>query len=134
MTALLDANVVLRHLLADEAAQSPRATALVAALGGGERRAILIEPVVFETVYVLERQVGYQRNVVRDLVKGLFDLRGLVVINKSLLIAALDLHADRSVSLVDAYVAVQAFRESPSEVISFDRDFDRIPCVTRVEP
>ena len=38
-----------------------------------------------------------------------------------------------NVDFGDAYIAALAL-ESDGQVISFDRDFDRIPGVTRVEP
>jgi predicted nucleic acid-binding protein len=130
---VLDANVVLRHLLDDHAEQSPRARETLAALASGERRAILPEPVIFEAVFTLERRQGRSRQLVRDQMRELIELPGVTVPNKGLLLDALDVHAQLSISLVDAYIATMAL-ESDGQVISFDRDFDRIPGVTRVEP
>jgi predicted nucleic acid-binding protein len=130
---VLDANVVLRHLLDDHAEQSPRARATLAALASGEQRAILPEPVIFEAVFTLERRQGQSRQLVRDQIRELIELPGVTVPNERLLLDALDIHAQLSISLVDAYVAAFAL-ESDGQVMSFDRDFDRIPGVTRVEP
>jgi predicted nucleic acid-binding protein len=130
---VLDANVVLRHLLDDHAEQSPRARTTLAALASGEQRAILPEPVIFEAVFTLERRQGRSRQLVRDQMRELIELPGMTVPNKRLLLDALDIHAQLSISLVDAYIAALALA-SDGQVISFDRDFDRIPGVTRVEP
>jgi len=47
---------------------------------------------------------------------------------------AFALFVDRNVSFADAFHAVLARHLDPPEVISYDRDFDTIPGIRRLEP
>ena len=53
--AFLDTNVILRHLLADHAEQSPKATAYLARVEQGEIQVYIADTVIFEAVFTLER-------------------------------------------------------------------------------
>lgn len=102
-------------------------------LGSGVLQVTIPEPVIFEVVFTLERRERHSRSLVRDLVVELMRRPGVTVPNRDILAAALDLHAERGISLVDAYICIVA-RDGDSRVISFDRGFDRIPGLARIEP
>ena len=63
-------------------------------------------------------------------------MRGLSLPSKLLLLDALDRFAaaSRKVSFVDLYVALDAQSRGISEIYSWDKDFDRIEGITRIEP
>lgn len=131
MTGLLDANVILRHLLGDVPEQSSAATELIYRIARDEFQAELADAIVFEVVFTLERTYKLSRGRARELILPLLGLPGMSA-NPELL-AALDMHVERKLSLPDAYLIVRALQGS-GQVISFDRDFDRIPGLQRIEP
>ena len=45
-----------------------------------------------------------------------------------------DLHADLNLSFADAYHAALIEQHGLEEIVSFDRGFDRVPGLRRVEP
>jgi predicted nucleic acid-binding protein len=61
-------------------------------------------------------------------------LPGLTIPGQSAVRAALDLYVDLNISYGDALTAVEMAGRGLSEVVSFDRDFDRVPWLRRVEP
>ena len=90
-----------------------------------------------EVVYVLSSRVlyGFSRQEVHTKLGYLLSLPGIVVENKSRCVRALDLYVEQNrLSYVDALVAAAAMEQAPSEVYSFDRGFDRIEGLTRLEP
>ena len=64
----------------------------------------------------------------------ILDLPGVEVMDEVALRHAVDLWAQGRLDFADAYLAALAGRVSDSGVLSFDRDFDRVPGVTRVGP
>jgi predicted nucleic acid-binding protein len=132
--SFLDTNVLLRHLLADHPAQSPRATAYLRRVEDGELRVHLADTVVFETVFTLERSYHCSKESIRAALLPLIDLPGFVLPGKRRFHQVFDLYVDLDVSIAAAYHAVELLHRGLNEVTSFDRHFDRIPGVTRMEP
>ena len=131
----VDTNVFLRHLLADHPEQSPRALALFRAVEAGGRSVWTTHLVVAELVFVLQGQ-HYQlpRPQIASLLLSLFDLPHLKVPQKAVLRRAFELYLEHTIDFIDCYHAAFVLHRTGSEVISFDRDFDRIRGVSRVEP
>jgi predicted nucleic acid-binding protein len=135
MTApLLDTNVLLRHLLQDHSEHSPRATALVQRVENGELEVQLTELVLLETVFTLQRHKRVARDAIRQEVGRLLSLPGLLLPGKNRWYAILDGYALGGLSFVDSYLLEMMKRHNTTEIISFDRGFDNITAVTRIEP
>jgi predicted nucleic acid-binding protein len=130
----LDTNVFLRHLLGDDPAQSPRATAYVRAIEQGQSRARISDIVIFEVVFTLER--GYRRSKaeIQSAVLPLIELPGIVLPGKRKFREVFRLYVERNISFADAYHVVLMQSLGLGRIISFDRDFNRIATLERVEP
>ena len=61
-------------------------------------------------------------------------LEGLTLPNKPTYYEALDLFVAHNIDFVDALNVAHMNRLGITEILSFDRDFDRVPNITRVEP
>jgi predicted nucleic acid-binding protein len=130
----LDTNILLRHFLQDHPEHSPRASDYLARIERGEIEVHIAETVVFETVFMLERRYKRAKLAIREAVLSLIELPGVILPGKQDLREMLDLYVDLNVSIVDAYHAVTMKRLGLGEIVTFDRDFDRFPGITRVEP
>jgi predicted nucleic acid-binding protein len=131
----LDINVLLRHVLNDDPVQSPRATALLLAIQRGERSAQLSEPAIFETVFSLQRKEGFDRRGISRRVLALMLLPGIGFSDKGLYWRVFDLYRTRpGLSFPDCYHVALMERQGGSAIFSFDRGFDRVPGVHRIEP
>jgi predicted nucleic acid-binding protein len=131
--AQLDSNVLLRHLLADHETHSPRATALLSRVSSGSLTVEFAETTLFEVVFTLYRSYKKDRIEIVESLTSFLVLSGVRFPENRRALAALNLFGQFSMDFGDAYIAALAL-ESDGQVISFDRDFDRIPGVTRVEP
>lgn len=130
----LDTNILLRHLLQDHQEQSPRCTAYLARIEQGELKARIADTVVFETVFTLQRQYRHSKDAIRDAVLPLIELPGIVLPGKRALRRVFDLYVDLNISFADAYHAVLMKRLALDEIVSYDKQFDRVPDITRSEP
>src|SRR3954451_18378399 len=130
----LDTIIFLRHLLGDDPAQSPRATAYFRAIDQGRSRARISDIVIFEVVFTLER--GYRRSKaeIQSAVLPLLELPGLVLEGKRKFRDVFRLYVEQNISFADAYHVVMMRKLGLTEAISFDRDFNRIDTIQRVEP
>lgn len=132
--AWLDANVILRFLTQDPPDQAAQATALFASVEANRIRVRLDDVIVCECVWVLE---SFYRHAKTDIAATLGDLLmspGVLVGDPHLLLAALDVYASHNVDFTDALLAMRAIDSGVPLVCSFDRHFDRLTGVTRMEP
>ena len=133
-TQFLDTNVLIRHFLGDHAIQSPRATEFVRGIERGDVEIHTADTVVFEVVFILERHYHRLKAEIRDAVMDLIDLPNVVLTSKRYLHEVFDLYVDRNLPFADAYHVVQMRRLGLTEIVSFDREYDRVPGIARIEP
>ena len=133
--ALLDTNILLRHVLNDNPTQSPRATALIRAIERGDRAVRLADTVVFETAFTLEKVYRVPRVAIRDALQPVLDLPGVVLPGKRGCRRVFDLYVRHpGLSFADCYHLILLQRLKLAEIISFDQKVGRVPGVTRAEP
>ena len=132
--AFLDTNIILRHLLADHDDQSPRATQFLRRIESGDVRVVSSHIVFFEAVFTLQRTYRQPKAAISEALLALIDLPGIRMNGKPLLREAMRIFVDANVSFADAYHAALMNDQGVSEVISFDKDFDRIAGIRRTEP
>ncbi len=133
--ALLDTNVLLRHVLADHLDHSPRTTALIAAIERGERAVRLADTVVFAAAFTLEKTYGAPRAAVRDALQPLLDLPGMVLPGKRVYAQVFELWTrEPGLSFADCYHLCLARQLGLPAILSFDRKVNRLPGVAPIEP
>jgi len=132
----IDANVFIRHLTRDD---PEKAQACFDLLQRAERREITLttsESVITEVVYVLSSKQIYNlpREQIRALLYPLLSLPGLNLPHRGMYLRALDLYATYRIDFEDAIIVAQMERQKITELYSYDRDFDDVAGITRLEP
>jgi uncharacterized protein len=130
----LDTNIFLRHLLNDHEDHSPRSTAYLERVERGEFRVQTADTVVFEVVFTLQSFYRQPKDLIRDLVLPLIELPGIELPGKPLFRRAFSYYVDQNLPFADAYHAALMERAGIAEVVSFDRHFDRVGGIQRIEP
>lgn len=130
----IDTNILVRHFTQDNAILSPRATAYLLRIEQGEITIRLADTVVFETVFLLERTYKQPKRLIRTALRDLLNMPSVVVPNRARLRGALDFYVNLNISFADAYHAILMAEDGLNEVASFDRHFDRVPGIRRIEP
>ena len=94
------------------------------------------EAVVAEVVFVLssKRLYNLPREKIRELLYPLLKLPGLRLPQRKTLLRALDLYVSYQTDFEDALVVAQMERQKISELYSYDREFDDMSGITRLEP
>lgn len=131
----LDTNILLRYFTRDDAQKARQALALLQRIERGEERVETSLPVIFETVFTLQRRYHEPKPRIRELLIPILRLRGLHVPNKNRCLEALDLYAEKAnLSFADAFTAATMRARGIPQVYSWDTDFDTIEGISRLEP
>ncbi|MFN3761729.1 MAG: PIN domain-containing protein [Anaerolineae bacterium] len=131
---VVDANVILRFLLDDHPEQSPRSRELLRRVRDGEETVILPEVVVSDIIWTLRSFYHWPAEQIRTFVRSLLTLKGVRGVRREVLLQALDIFTECNVDFSDALIAAEMLWTGQEEIYSYDRDFDRISGLRRLEP
>lgn len=101
---LPDTNVVLRYLLHDDAVQYERAAEFFERVRVGNEKAIIIESVLVECVYILMKFYKVPKREVADNLTKLLQYKGIANVDRKTLVEALRLFAEQNLDIVDCIV------------------------------
>jgi predicted nucleic-acid-binding protein len=129
LSALLDTNVLIRHLTGDPPAQARRATAFL------EQAQELLVPdlIVAEVVDVLESFYEVKRPRVAELVRAIIGFPAIAVVDEPLLLRALEVYEVDRLDFAEAYLVASAETSGVEAIASFDREIDRVATVRRID-
>lgn len=132
----IDTNIFIRYLTNDDPVKAQACFNLFQEVQNGNITLTTTEAVVTEIVYVLSSKALYNlpRTQIRAGLYPLLSLSGLQVANRTALLLALDLYTIHNIDFEDAVIAAHMQLQNEAEVYSYDRGFNRIPGVTRLEP
>lgn len=117
---LVDANVIIRHLVQDQREQARAAAALLAACDRGELTAVLIEAVLAECIFVLESFYGHARNDIVRVLTALIQHPGIELAAAPSPCEALARYGSSGLHFVDCLLASTA-AATATPIATFDR-------------
>jgi len=130
----LDTNILLRFFTRDDERKAQCALNLLMKVERGEEKVITSSLVIFETVYTLQSFYKVPRQRIKDQVLSIISMRSLSLPDKSLYYQAFDLYVTKNISFADAFNAAYMLAEKVPNIYSWDRDFDKIEGIVRLEP
>ena len=134
----VDTNVFLRYLTGDDEIKAQACYELFQRVNQGEEELFTCEAIVSEVVYVLSSTRAPYRlshDEIRPRLVPILTLRGLRLPQKRVYLEALDLYASSPyLDFEDALAVAHMQRQGIAEIVSYDRDFDRIAGIRRTEP
>lgn len=132
---LIDTNIFLRTLIPDHEAMHKDCVALMCAIREGRIRAHTSSLVIAEIVWTLLSFYKIPKTEVLEAVQSIAQLRHLSIEARERVDTALNLYTNHNVKFVDALLAsAEGVQNGAVCVVSYDREFDRIPGVVRKEP
>ena len=129
MAKLLDANIIIRFLVAD----SKEKADAIEKLFQSDETLILTDVTISEIVWVLS---SYYKDVRSEIVKKITTLIHLPQIkcSKKIILIALSWFEKYNIDWIDAYLVAYAEENTITEIYSYDRDLDKIKKIKRLEP
>lgn len=132
---ILDTNVIIRLLTADDKIKQEKAARLFEKIKEGKITAFIHDVIFAEIVFVLVSKKLYNlsKHKIQALLLPIVNLINIKLHNKRKVKRALELFVQYDIDFEDALIAADAENEK-IEIVSFDRDFKKIPLVISNEP
>ncbi len=122
---LPDTNAVLRYLLKDNIDLYNKAGKFFRKVKVGEEKAVILESVIVECIYVLTKIYKVPKEKVASSLIDILHYRGIVNNDQRELIEALTFFTNQNIDIVDCILLMKA-KSSHAALFSFDRDLNRI--------
>ena len=116
--SLIDANVILRYLLRDNEELYAEAEEVFNDVMEGKAKILILESVIAEVVYVLQKIYDVNRKEISEILKELIELRGVKVHNKGQMLRALEIFSEKKLDFVDCILCAYG---NENKVITFDK-------------
>lgn len=130
MSAFVDTDVLVRHLIGDPPNVAARATAYIQR----EPELFLADLVIANTIHVLESFYEIERANICDAMRALIVMESARVIDEYLLLRALEIYEKERLGFGESYLIACAESTGVAQIASFDQSLDHIHSVQRVEP
>ncbi|KLU59308.1 tRNA(fMet)-specific endonuclease VapC [Peptococcaceae bacterium CEB3] len=131
---VIDASIILRAVLNDIPEQAEKVNFLLHQAEAGSVVLLIPEPVLSDVVYVLSG-LKIPKNEIAGTIRAWLNLPGIVPlgINAEVVHTSLDLFVDKNIKWSDALIVARMFEWGYTDIYTFDRHFDRIPGIHRIE-
>lgn len=130
VSAFVDTNVLVRHLVGDPPDLAARATAYLRKETG-----LLVADLVFaETIYVLESFYEVARPKISEAMRALIMMESVSIVDAPLLLRSLEIYEHDRLDFAESYLVASAESTKILQVASFDRSIDRVQSIKRIEP
>ena len=124
---LIDTNIILRYFLNDHAEFSAKARNFMKDISKGDKKAEILDVVICECVYVLEKFYNIPKPEIVDNLSKLMTFSGAIDQDKAKMLNALKKYQDSNTDIVDCILA--AHSSASKVVISFDNDMQKLNAV-----
>ena len=123
----VDSNIFMRWLLNDDKEQADAIATLVRKSEKDGERLWASDTVVAEVVWVLESVYDVSPKDVSQYIESLLDVQTFEFENRERLLRAVELYRAHQVDFIDCYIVASAKDKGITTVVSYDRDFKKMP-------
>lgn len=134
MKFFVDTNIFIRFLQADHKIQSPKCKRLFEKAVENKVKLITNSMVIAEIVWVLNSFFELSKQDIIKKIKTLLLFNGVEIPEKNLLVSTLNLFEKYNLDFIDAYCLCWIKQNKINSIYSFDRDFDKLEGIKRIEP
>jgi predicted nucleic-acid-binding protein len=100
----------------------------------GDETLVTSDMVIAEIIWVLESYYELKKSDIRENVEKILNTRNLHCPNREIIISALSIYVEKNIDFIDAYNAFMLKRDEIYEIYSYDKHFDRVGWIKRIEP
>lgn len=132
----VDTNLFIRYFTQDDLAKQAACAELFDRAERGEVELVTSEAVIGEIVYVLSSPKLYHhsRDAIRDMIHIMISWGGLHIPDRRKYVRAANIYAEQNVDFTDALIVATMELEEITELVSYDKHFNRFKSITRLEP
>ncbi len=132
MIAYADTNVLIRYFTGEPVEMLEKVVMLMNAVDSGDITLRVDSITVAEVVWVLSTSLKLKAPEIAPRLIEFLSRDGIEA--DEVTISALTFYANKNVDFADAFLGATLLHRGPLRVFSFDKHFDRIPGIRRLEP
>jgi predicted nucleic acid-binding protein len=130
----IDTNIFIRYLTNDIPGKADECEKIFKKAIKKEETFYTTDMVIAEIVWVLESYYELPKEEVQDKVEKILNTPNLICTNRDLILSALTLYSQKNIDFIDAYNALMMKNKGIEEIYSYDKHYDRVEWLTRLEP
>jgi len=130
----LDTNIFIRFLTDDVPEKVDACEEIFKKAVEKQETLFTTDLVIAEIIWVLESFYELPKNEIQDKVEKILNTPNLICPHKDLILSALMLYSEKNIDYIDAYNALILKENGIEELYSYDKHYDRIDWLTRLEP
>jgi predicted nucleic-acid-binding protein len=130
----LDTNIFLRYFLKENELVFRRLEKLFSEIILGNIIGVANAMIIAEVVWVLSRSYKWNKEKICDNIEFILITPNIRFKDKAILVNAVNVYKEKNISFIDAYNYSFIRANGVTEIYSFDRDFDELQDVKRLEP
>ena len=117
----IDTNVLLRPFVNDDSRQVAEAVSLFQRAADGEIELLVGPPILFEAAWTLRRYHKVEENKILDVLSVILDMKGITVLDRELVVEAIELARKNNVEFADSYIAASIRHTGVDGLATFNR-------------
>jgi predicted nucleic-acid-binding protein len=129
---LIDTNVWLRYVVGDDKKQYGECENFFDLVDDGVLKPYVSNVTLMETAFTLKSYYGFTKQRINSYLSDIFEVRNIVILEKTVSKEALALMAKSGVKYTDCLIAGQLKKDMV--IVSYDKDFDKLVPGRRKEP
>jgi predicted nucleic-acid-binding protein len=130
----LDTNIFLRFFLKENESMFQRLEKLFYEIISGNIIGVSNAMIIAEVVWVLSRSYKWNKEKICDNIEFILSTPNIRFKDKVILVNAISIYKEKNIGFIDAYNYSYMKANGITEIYSFDRDFDKLKDVKRLEP
>ncbi len=130
----LDTNIFLRFFLKENESMFQRLEKLFYEIISGNIIGVSNAMIIAEVVWVLSRSYKWNKEKICDNIEFILSTPNIRFKDKVILVNAISIYKEKNIGFIDAYNYSFIRANGINEIYSFDRDFDKLKDVKRLEP
>lgn len=130
---LVDSNIIIRFITKDDSKKAEICRRLIEQELDSENL-LLSDMAMAEIIWVLESVYKLKKDEIKEKIEAILNSKGLNFQNKILLSEAIIIYSTYNIDFIDAYQSVLMQQNDIDTVYSYDKDYDKLKNINRVEP
>ena len=130
----IDTNIFLRYFEREDESTYRKVERLFHKIVNGNIIGISTILVIAEVIWVLKKFYNWDKEEICNNVELILKTPNIRFNQRSVIVKAINLYKDKNISFIDAYNYSFIRANGVTEIYSFDRDFDELQDVKRLEP
>ncbi|HEY4695693.1 MAG TPA: PIN domain-containing protein [Candidatus Hydromicrobium sp.] len=129
----IDTNIFLRYFEREDEQAYRKTEKLFTEIVNGNITGISTSLVIAEVIWVLEKFYNWDKEEICNNIKLILRTPNIIFKERAILLEAINIYRERNISFIDAYDYSYMKANNVTKIYSFDKDFDKLLDIKRLE-